>query len=259
MTISQSMLVALALSCSGLVLAQSPNNNEPPTPATRPIFHLTLDGELNNRGTIGGEAKLYTREGGQAPQAVPGKYGNALRFFGDSVLALPFDLSQEDYPDITLTAWVRVEEHETNGLTIVTSGSGTSMLVHNMGLTAKSITVGGPYYGPERGINPGEWTFLAASIKLSEAQMRMHLRENTYLSQAPSVRAPRSSRLFKDPSDPSIESQPYIFVGAEGFSLGWPAKNITIIPEKRTAGWQAMNRIITSMLMIRLLISNGDR
>jgi len=66
-----------------------------------PIFHLTMDGDLINRGTIGGQARLYVAAGATAPQSVPGVFGSALHFSGGSVLALPFDLSNSDEESMT--------------------------------------------------------------------------------------------------------------------------------------------------------------
>lgn len=191
------------------------------------LLHLPLDGDFQNHGSLPGEVVLRTADGSPGPRPVEGKFGEALLFSGDSVLALPYDLSQAEYPDVTLTAWVKYVETSRSEHTIIASGAAT-LRVHNAIMKVVARGHGGVFPRPESTIRPGEWTFIAASINLSNAEIRYDMDGQLHTQQPKEIRAPRGSRKYADPADSSVPSQSYIFVGANNFHLQWPAIGLAI-------------------------------
>ena len=158
---------------------------------------------------------------------MPGRFGNALKFDGKSVIAIPVDISQEEYPDITLTAWVKFDEESRSGNTIFSSGS-ARLSANSMNVHTRARSHGGPFNRPNRKIQPGEWTFIATSVNLSNKQITMRIGDQSDRRTIKKLVDPRKTRTFRDPENQDQPSQAYVFVGATNFNFQWPAKGVAI-------------------------------
>ena len=108
-----------AILCGLLALAVPPAAT-----AQQLLFHFPLDGSPAVTGSAAGDSRLYLFDGGPAPTTVPGKFGSALHFSGNAAIAMPFKLDAVAYPNVTVTAWVKVDADSTGDRTVFSAGNG---------------------------------------------------------------------------------------------------------------------------------------
>lgn len=138
------------------------------------LLHLPFDGSLENRGSMPGNGELIGKGGesaGSGPDFREGRFGQSLYFSGEEAVRIPFDLSLEFYPQVTITAWIYPEDEAHGYLFSNRSASGPSITVSNTGVQAR-----GPDSQPgESGIiRPGRWTFVAGVWDTQSKTLQLH-------------------------------------------------------------------------------------
>ena len=83
-----------------LIVALSVVAVSAPAFAQTPFLHFPMEATEENGG------KVYVNNDGSAT-IVPGKIGNALLFSGEATFARPFTFDRRQYPQVTITAWVK--------------------------------------------------------------------------------------------------------------------------------------------------------
>lgn len=198
------------------------------------LIHLPLDGSLQNTGAAGGQATLHVKAGEASPTSVAGKVGGALHFTGGAALALPFNLSPEDYPQVTITAWVKLDPGYKGEHVVVSSGNGNGPRLTVFGgkvlLTAARSTAIFAQAMPK-----GEWVFVAGVADITDAQARVYQGEGQLVKESIKTAKLYPPTAYKDPDNPDAEKTPYLFVGSNGFSQ-WPAKDMSIDDVRVYAG-----------------------
>ena len=198
------------------------------------LIHLPLDGQLQNTGAAGGQAVLHVKAGESAPTSVTGKFGNALHFTGGAALALPFNLSPEDFPQITITAWVKLDPGYKGEHVVVSSGNGNgprlTVLSGKALVTAARSTAMFAQTMPK-----DEWVFVAGVADIADAQARVYQGAGQLVKESINTANLYAPTAYKDPDNPDAERTPYLFVGSHGFSQ-WPAKDMSIDDVRVYAG-----------------------
>ena len=97
------------------------------------LLHFPLDGTPQAFGPGAGDARVYLTAGGSPPARVPGKFGQAMRFGGTASIAMAFSLDPVAYPNVTVTAWVKLDPDSTGERTVFSAGNGNvpRLMVHN--------------------------------------------------------------------------------------------------------------------------------
>lgn len=204
-----------------------------PGQAQELLVHLPLDGSVQNDGS-GGPAQLW---GGSPPITVPGRIGSAMRFEGDAVIAVPVDLSPNDYPYLTMTAWVIVEDHAPNTYHTVVSGGGGAaaglrVLARNAGVKtsfkgARAQLLAGDF-GPK-----GEWLFVSGLLDIPGQTLRVVQDDDSYTLAQIRTDTLYPATKHSNPDDPQAERQAYVFVGAESFNVAHTPANGIVLDDVR--------------------------
>ena len=173
-----------------------------------------FDGNLNDSGGNGYNGQMIGPKGAPAtPQFVAGKFGQALRLDGSSAMRTFIDLHPDGCPQVTLTAWVRIEgEGDKQTQFIVSTGSyrGPGMYVAGTNLTQAGS--GNGQYQADAIRAGANWTFVAASYDNVARKYRLHWRT-------------RSKEMAMGSTSPPEEA---LWIGAFDDNLGHPAKNVVL-------------------------------
>lgn len=176
------------------------------------LLHLPLDGNLTNLGSIAAEPGMYVDEGEEEPRYVPGQLGQGMEFNSRATIAVPFRLDYNDYPAVTVTAWVRQALASSDTRALLASGGGPRVTISNR-LTAR---VGARGVSFDDDMPRGQWVFVSVVIDLANGSARMQQGDSVYVADGIEPSAP-SLREYRNPYDPDADSQAYIFVGAAQF------------------------------------------
>lgn len=198
-------LVTAATVCTGAAHAQEL------------LVHLPLDGTVQNAGS-GGTAEVV----GPAPATVQGQLGGAMKFDGNTVIAVPVDLSSALYPQLTITAWVKADASAPNtNHTVVSSGSqGTTPALR---LAKRRNGVKGVMRGARGALLAGdfapteEWVFIAGTVDVPAQTLRLLQDASTYQRDGIRTHNLYSASSHVNPNNPEAESQAWVFVGARTF------------------------------------------
>ncbi len=222
-----SLLLMFTLSWLGPAAAQSLSPDAPldnPEGELELLVHFPLDGSLANHGSLGGEAELHLFGDGSEPQTVEGKYGRALHFDGNGVLALPVDFTNELYKSATVTAWVKIDAGKRSYGTVFSSGSGARLSIESLTAYARP---GGPLFYTKNTLKPGEWTFVYAVFDSDGRTATVGKGDEVYVHKLPDPINIRE-HLYANPQKPDAERVPYVFVGSTNFGSAWPAEKMAI-------------------------------
>ncbi|MEJ2604666.1 MAG: hypothetical protein P8172_15520 [Gammaproteobacteria bacterium] len=188
------------------------------------IIHLPMDDLDSSNAAIGGSPRMYVKTGEATPQVVPGKIGQAIEFDSRAVIALPFDLNHNDYPAVTITAWVRQGLATSGTRAILSSGSdaGARLGVNGGRLAVKAGRTGVSF---DRDMPKAEWVFVAAVIDVQNGYARLHQDDAVFV------------REGIDTYEENGGKQPYVFVGGHQFRT-WQqtARRLTIDDVRVYAG-----------------------
>ncbi|MEX0708145.1 MAG: LamG-like jellyroll fold domain-containing protein [Woeseia sp.] len=193
------------------------------------LVHLPLDGTVQNLGS-GGAAELV----GTDPVTVQGHVGSAMKFDGRSVIAVPVDLSPEQYPRVTITAWVRADETAPDtDHSIVSSGrQGTTPALRlskrRYGVKAsmrgaRSALLASSYSATE------EWVFVAGTIDVPAQTLHVMQNDSTYDRDGVRTDTLYPASKHVNPDDPETDPKAWVFIGARTFDPALaPAVGIAI-------------------------------
>lgn len=183
------------------------------------LVHLPLDGSIQNLGS-GGAATLA---GASTPDTVAGQLGSAMRFNGDAVIAVPVDLSPETHPQLTFTAWVKMDEdaRRTGGHTIFSGGGNTAPRLRLLARSAGMRTVlrGARGQVLARDDAPkGQWVFVSGIVDIQAKTLRLVQDESVYTADEINTDTLYPAAAHDNPDDPLAERQRYVFIGADSFN-----------------------------------------
>ncbi len=202
-TIRTCRLLAAALMCCSATAA-----------AQELLYHLPLDGSLEHHGSIVGTPEMYVKDGDAAPDVIPGRIGGALHFDSKATIAVPFALDHDDYPQVTITAWVKQDLATDGTRTVLSSGSDAGARLQVGGrLAVKAGRTGVTF---DEDMPRGEWVFVAGVIDVANGWARLHQNDAVYLREGIDTRA-KAPKQYKAPNDPDGGKQAYLFVGAHQF------------------------------------------
>ncbi len=179
------------------------------------LLHLPFDGTLDFSGSTG-SPKFMAEDAQAAPVFVTGHIGQALLLDGAVSVGAAFNLDHAQYPQVTVTAWVREESGASGSRDILSSGStaGARVGVHGGRLTARLGNRGVSFAGSDFPQN--QWVFVAAVLDTAAGRAELHQDEDVYVRDGLEV-STREPRLYVDPTDPASEPQQWVIVGAENF------------------------------------------
>jgi len=189
------------------------------------LLHFPLDGTPAAAGSAAGDSRLYLFDGGPAPTAVPGRIGNALHFSGKAAIAMPFKLDPVTYPQVTITAWVRLDASPYGG-TIFSAGNGNvpKLMVN---VDRNNITGGRGSLIAKSGMPRDEWVFVAGVVDVRAARLENVQGEAAITAEGVNVGNLYPPSSYRNPDDPSLPAMPYVFVGSHGFGQ-WRASGMAI-------------------------------
>lgn len=163
-----------------------------------------------------GAAKLYTADGGTAV-SVPGKIGKAVQFDGKALLAQPFNLDHAQYPQVTVTAWVKQPEGARGTRHIVSAGADAGYrLIFNGSLAVRAGRRGVSFSGPRP--QSDEWVFVAGVVDMAEGWARTHINEGVSTMTGLDTET-TSPRTYSDPENPEADKKAYIFIGGKSHDV----------------------------------------
>ncbi len=198
-------------------------SGSPTAPPFDGALYLPFDGTAS-------PGEIVTKPGATPPTFVPGKYGQAIYFNDSSAVAVPFELSPIDTPQITLTAWIKRSPDSSMGKIVSSAGIGhpvmqiyggsVKQLRGSGGREAFSMSVDG------FDIKTDQWTFIAIvldyelkTIRLqvddSEPQILDRRRDGKPLRMEPNSWDVREQTILVGPDG---KKGYYVTIGATEFS-----------------------------------------
>lgn len=205
-----------------------------PASAQQLLFHFPLDGSAGVAGSAAGDSRLYVLDGGSPPTTAPGKFGSALYFNGTTVIAMPFKLDAATYPNVTVTAWVKVDAESTGERTVFSAGNGNVPKLMVYGDRANFTAARGSLMF-NTGMPRDEWVFVAGVVDIANARLHTYQGDGQLLKEGANVSNLYPPSSYRNPDDPSLPAMPYVFVGSHGFNQ-WRANRMAIDDVRVYAG-----------------------
>jgi hypothetical protein len=198
------------------------------------LLHFPLDGTPAVAGSAAGDSKLYLLDGGPPPATVPGKFGSALYFNGTTAIAMPFKLDAATYPNVTVTAWVKVDAESTGERTVFSAGNGNVPQLMVYGDRANFTAARGSLMFNTR-MPRDEWVFVAGVVDIANARLQTYQGDGQLLKEGAKVSNLYPPSSYRNPDDPLLPAMPYVFVGSHGFNQ-WRANKMAIDEVRIYAG-----------------------
>ena len=186
------------------------------------IGHWSLDGHANDSsGGHNGFLMGIEKESESLPNAVPGKFGQALAFNGNAGVEIPIDLDYRTQEALTITMWVNLNgsKRAASAQTLVSTGSGDGPKIE-LSRDQLRARAGGKTVGPKRSLIPDGWNFIAVSWDHKAGQLWMHV--NNVEAYFPiNYENKRAQGLYFSPRDPDAElhgrkaQKRYLWLGAK--------------------------------------------
>jgi hypothetical protein len=142
--------------------------------------HFTFDGDLSDAS--GGQSAQFVDRDGVTPSGpgafVPGRFGQALRLDGETIGLSPLDLQTETCPQVTVTAWIKLESVPAgyNNLFSTGYGRGPRMAVAGYNLSAWG---GSNEIRASGAVRPGIWIFVAGVWDYTAGTHRLYWRDRS--------------------------------------------------------------------------------
>lgn len=175
--------------------------------------HYSFDGTLGDQQG-GHDGMMISIDGGSAvPEFVPGQSGQALVLGERAVMRAFVDLHPDTCPELTISAWLRVDPSDTESRVVVSSGNQQSP---GLRVSGGTLTANGPGNGLSESsvFRPqGGWTLVAGVYNFRRGTYTLHWRS-------------RSKTIeLTDRWRPPEEA---IWIGAMNDQLAHPANRIVI-------------------------------
>lgn len=205
------------------------------------LAHIPLDGSTT--ASMGGETVLI----GPAPRSVPGRIGEAMLFSGETVIAVPVDLSPSAHPRLTVTAWVKAGAETTSADHTIASGGGSNtpgllVLKRASGLKSRLRGARGSVIASDFAPSD-QWLFVAGTVDVPAQTLTV-----TQHGQTDEKTGVRTDNLYDAPTfeignDPDAGPRRFLFVGANSPTLQWPATGLAIDDVRLYAGVLSDNEL----------------
>ena len=144
--------------------------------------HFTFDGNLSDASGNGYDGRLIGKGGGAASGAASygeGRNGQALLLSGAYAVRAPVDLSKEVCPQVTVIAWVRLDDDPTKGTQDIFSSGRGGPRFNRVG-THLEVRSGDQRQQVSNGLRGGRWEFIAAAIDQEAGKMTVYWRQRTF-------------------------------------------------------------------------------
>jgi len=140
--------------------------------------HFSFDGDLSDSGVNGYGGQMIGKDGTLSkPQFAEGKIGQSLKLDGSSAMRAFVDLSYDGCPEITFTAWIKVESTAAKGdQYLISSGSGSGPGLRALGSTIILRGSGNGLWHREALRVGAGWAFAAGVYDYSNKTYRLHWR-----------------------------------------------------------------------------------
>ena len=200
------------------------------------IAHWPLDGGASDASGNGHDGVLTSKEGTAKPAPVAGKYGQAMRFDGDSAIEIPLDLDYLTYPALTITMWVKLDPSESKitNETLLSTGSGHGPHMSLSRMRPQVFAAGHAYGNNSFPLSPDVWHFVAATWDHQNGQLWIYW-DNAEAHYPVIYQSRKSQGTYLSPRDPDAEQQGrkakkrYLWLGAaDAFGYKYPARGLAI-------------------------------
>lgn len=206
------------------------------------LLHLTFDGVLKNLGSIAETPLLFVKEGDVAPDYVEGRFGQALHFASSSAVVLPFALDADEYPQVTVTAWIKQDPGARDTRAILESGAGGGL---RFGINGGNVSLmpGGVSSGSDGRLPDNEWVFVAGVIDRKAAVARVHKNDSVYAIDGINT-ASKPPFTYPNLLDSTAERSAYLTIGAYSFyPWGGAARSMSIDDVRLYAGALSVDEV----------------
>ena len=200
------------------------------------IAHWPLDGGASDASGNGHDGVLTSKEGAAKPTPVAGKYGQAMRFDGDSAIEIPPDLDYLTYPALTITMWVKLDPSESKitNETLLSTGSGHGPHMSLSRMRPQAFAAGHLYGNNSFPLSPDVWHFVAATWDHQNGQLWIYW-DNAEVHNPVIYQSRKSQGTYLSPRDPDAEQRGrkakkrYLWlVAADAFGYKYPARGLAI-------------------------------
>ena len=190
-------------------------------------LHFPLDGDPSP-GQVYGNAAAVSYVTGAADDALGALKGQAVTFGEGAVIAHNFDLHGSVYPQITITAWLKLDSPETVRRDFFGIGNGQPALIVENG-NRVSFKTGRNTTRSNASLPVGEWVMVAAVVDYVARTARIHVGDDVV--ETTGIEGDTSRIQFPtypDPEDSAAPRRHYVFIGAHDFGFGRPARDLAI-------------------------------
>ena len=186
--------------------------------------YFTFDGNLQDSGGNGNNGMMIMKGGKGSPRPptyVEGKFGQAISLNGQAAVVAPVDLHPDACPQVTITAWVKVEDVSIGGYQYILSrgGNGGQGLLHHS--SHMQASAGGMNAIQKGVVRSGQWVFVAGVFDNKNKTISVHVRNRSQ------ERALAKNGVFAD--------KPDIWIGAKN-DLQFSAPSPMVIDDVRIYG-----------------------
>ena len=160
--------------------------------------HFAFDGNLNDSGGNGYHGRMFGKEGAVGKeQFADGKIGQSLHLDGSSAMRSFIDLHFDRCPQITISAWIRVESNDVKGdQYLISTGSGAGPGVRVLGNNIILRGSGNGLWQRNALRDKAEWFFVAGVYDYVANTYRLHWRERTMEGKFNASRRPPEDVLW---------------------------------------------------------------
>ena len=144
--------------------------------------HFTFDGNLSDASGNGYDGRLIGKGGGAATDPASygeGRNGQALLLSGVYAVRAPVDLSKEVCPQITVAAWVKMDDDPTKGTQDIFSSGRNGPRFDRVG-THLEVRSGDQRELVSNGLRGGRWEFIATVIDQEAGKMTVYWRQRSF-------------------------------------------------------------------------------
>jgi len=141
--------------------------------------HFTFDSDLKDSSGNGYDGTLIIKGGAASPtppKMVEGKVGQAISLNGEVAVVAPVDLHPDTCPQVTITAWVKVQDTSIPGYHFIVSTGGSGG--QNLMRANKRMLASAGGYDASQGdvLRNGQWVFVAGVFDNENKTVTVHAR-----------------------------------------------------------------------------------
>lgn len=177
---------------------------------------------------------IYLTDIGDGPSFIEGRFGQAILFGRGAVVAVPFDIDARRHPRLTVSLWLRAGADAATQAWLFGPGDGNNLPFlqivggRHVAVAGRKADGSGGRLQSDTSLPVGEWVPVAAVWDYQRRTIRLHVGSEVKVFDdltmdvaGGQVRPPRPY-VAPDARDPG-DSQPWVFIGARNFRVGFPA------------------------------------